>query len=473
MSGDIEIFYDTCYKIPRKYEEEEFYKKVKSSLTRVNKGFGNDESTTMEFYIESDEYLYIPRYYPIDIFTKKQPQNKNIETEIQLKFIGKPRNKLQEHAINYLINNPKCIFQLEPGGGKTVISIAVMCHFGVRTIILTHLSSLIDQWKERILQFTNAIPDDIGILKSSNYDKILLNKSVILATTQTIMHLIRKDLQNFEACMLESGIGLFIGDEVHTAVGAPEFSKSSLLIPAKKVIGLSATPQRKIGYGILKQHLGEVYTCDQFNVDTMAPKIIVCLFDFKIYIDSRMRYLNWGGQFQYARYYNMYKKSKPFFHVITDVIDLCLERDRNIVVMNERIKIIDILFNHYCEKTECAKFTGGVSNSVLTKKLVFTTPGKMRDGVDAPWKDAMILTSNISNITQAIGRVVRPLPNKKQPIVFDFVDIKPPKIRIPFWKNRYSYYQEKGWEVLFYKYEIINGQAYRKQINEIEARSMV
>jgi len=472
---NVEIVFDTCYKIPRQINPT-IYSAIRDSLTTENKGFGSTpigddiEENQIKYFIETENYLYVPRFYPLKDFVgvSNIPANENIPKPISVSFVGELRNKMQFHAVDYLIDNPECILQLGPGSGKTVIAIAAMCKLGLKTLILTHRSALVEQWIDRLLQFTNASKDDIGVLKSSKYKEIIETKSIILATPQTIVSIIKKALPEFEIVMKNSGIGLFIADEVHTAVGAPEFSKASLMVPAKRVIGLSATPQRKVGYGYLLQHLGEVYNCDQFATDTMSPKVFVCLFDFEINISKRYRYLNWGNVFQYARYYNLYNKSKPFYKVSKDILDLCIQRDRNIVMMLERIKDIDVFMDHYSTQ-DVAKFTGGVGNSVLTKKIVFTTPGKMRDGVDAPWKDAMILTSNISNIIQAAGRIVRTHPGKDQPIIFDFVDYKTKQMRFPFWKNRYNYYIEKGWDVLFFHYD---KDMVRKSINEIQARSL-
>ena len=93
-------------------------------------------------------------------------------------------------------------------------------------------------------------------------------------------------------------------------------------------------------------------------------------------------------------------------------------------------------------------FTAGKSLKTLEKRTTFTTPGKMRDGVDAPWKDTLIMTSPISNIAQVCGRVTRSKDEKKTPVIIDMVDISCPPIRNSLYP-RLEYYKKKGWNVKF------------------------
>ena len=46
---------------------------------------------------------------------------------------------------------------IPPGGGKTVIAINYACRLGMKTLIIVHKSFLLDQWVERIQEYTDAI----------------------------------------------------------------------------------------------------------------------------------------------------------------------------------------------------------------------------------------------------------------------------------------------------------------------------
>jgi hypothetical protein len=63
------------------------------------------------------------------------------------------------------------------------------------------------------------------------------------------------------------------------------------------------------------------------------------------------------------------------------------------------------------------------------------------------------MTSPIGNITQICGRILRTAENKKEPIIFDLVDIGCHDISRTVYK-RISFYRDKEWEVNYFK---ING----------------
>jgi len=85
---------------------------------------------------------------------------------------------------------------------------------------------------------------------------------------------------------------------------------------------------------------------------------------------------------------------------------------------------------------------------MLKYNLTFTTPGKCRDGIDAPWKDAIIITSPISNIEQLTGRVIRDATDKQQPIIIDMVDYGCRRIANTA-STRIKFYEQKNWDVQY------------------------
>jgi hypothetical protein len=124
-----------------------------------------------------------------------------------------------------------------------------------------------------------------------------------------------------------------------------------------------------------------------------------------------------------------------------------LKFDRNIILIAERIKLIDELYEklNFASKS---KFYRSESLAELTKYFTFATPGKCRDGIDAPWKDALIITSPISNIDQLSGRVVRTYPEKKTPIIIDMVDYGCKDISRTL-NTRLKFYESKQWPIQF------------------------
>jgi superfamily II DNA or RNA helicase len=393
--------------------------------------------------------MVIPRYFPVHNYINCNIINKfNNGEDININHSITPRNSLQEKAMKYMLENNNGIIQLNPGVGKTVITIYTISERKKKSFILVHRDSLADQWKDEILKFTTLKENDISRLSSKNYEEDL-SKSVIIATDQTFISILKKSERklHFLSCLHKSNIGILIADECHTSIAAPSFSECSLNIPAKVTFGLSATPYRCDGNSdIINYHLGEIFT-DDSTEGTMNSKVNIILLDYGIDIPYRHKYLYWEGQFQNSRYLNLIKNSKIFMNVCKGLLTK-MKVDRDILFVCERIKLIDLLYNWIPEESK-SKFIAGSKNEDLKQKIVFSTPGKIRDGVNIPQKDCLILTSPISNITQICGRVIRTHQNKKEPLIIDLVDIGCTRISNTIY-TRLKYYKSKNWKINYF-----------------------
>ncbi len=431
--------------IPKSYSNEIFYKNIKSHLTRTSRNYGTSILTTAEFFEEDERGMKIPRFFPIQKFVHCEV--KDVLTngkKIKIKHNIKLKNKTQEEAVKYFKNN-NGVLRLDPGMGKTVIGIYLIAIFKVKTFILVHRDALVDQWQSRLLEHSNLTPEDIGVLSTATFDDYLKEKSVILCTDQAFGAIMRSKRSNeFKKALIDAKFGFLIADEVHTSVGAPGFSKCSLNIPAKRVLGLSATPYRYDGNGdIILAHLGEIFSIES-REGILNAKVMVFLFNSGL-VETRQKYLYWGGQFQRSRYLTILKKSKLFMALLEKIISR-LEKDREVIFVAERLKLIDECMKLAKEESKIA-FTAGINlNEVLDKKIIFTTPGKMRDGIDISHKDCLVMTSPISNIAQIAGRIIRSHPGKKNPVIFDLVDLNVKDIRSTY-KKRMDYYQKNKWNI--------------------------
>lgn len=440
--------------IPRKYENELFYHNVKSALVRRSKNYNTEDYVYHRFYLESDRFLIIPRFFPLHEYVDCKIIDESQQGEnISIKHSIVPRNEVQENAINFLLGHDQGILQLQPGVGKTVITIRKIAELGKKTLVLVHRDSLADQWRgpgrdgelQGLLDFTNLSPKDVGRITSANFEKAL-QKPVVIVTDQTFGSLLKRKRYEFLVALNKANIGFFVADEVHTSVGAPTFSECSIHISAREVLGLSATPYRYDGNGdIIEFHLGKVYA-DEDPEGTMDSRVTVVMFDYEIDTPKRRRYIHWEGQFQRSRYLNLLRKSHRCIE-ISKALLIKLRKDRNVLFISERINFIDILFS-WLNGNNKSKFIAGSSLDELKKKITFSTPMKIRDGIDAPWKDAVVMTSPVKNIKQLCGRVCRGSSGKKTPIVIDMVDIGCRDIAETLY-GRLDYYRERNWKVQF------------------------
>jgi len=422
----------------------QYVKAIKEDLTRRSKNYQSDTYTTNTFYVETKDYLLVPRFFPIwrfipgaKVVDKSSPGEK-----IKINHNITPRNDLQRRSIKYMMTHGSGIIQLEPGSGKTVISICIIAERKRKTLVLVHRDSLVQQWMDRVREF--AIGGEVVRLTSSNYEEAL-TRPIIVTTNQTMISLIDKQPDKFLSHLYNSNIGIFIADEVHTTVGAPSFSQCSIHVPAKVIYGLSATPYRWDGNSdIINYHLGPTIEDDD-DAGVMPPIINIILMDFGI-TQRSLRYIYWDGKFQRSRYLNQIRRSHICMKFLKSILEK-YKQSRDIILVAERIKMIEQLYD-WIETDSKAKFIQSAQNDVLSNRVVFATTGKIRDGVDIPQKDFLIMTSPVSNIAQMCGRITRVHPEKKTPIILDLVDIGCSDIRGTV-HRRLEHYRKKNWDVNF------------------------
>lgn len=429
-------------------------KKIKESLTRITPSYQNSPSVTIKFYLENEEAIKVPRYFPIDDFVdfeindvRKDGDNIDIKHNIVL------RDDLQINACNYMKCSRSGIIKAAPGSGKTVITICAICEIGKKALILVHRDSLVDQWigpgtPEKIQGFlghTSIDKNDIGRLTSSNF-KECLKKSIIIATDQTFISLLKRNRTEFLEALRDSKIGVLISDECHTTTGAPTFSECSIHIPTYRTFGLSATPSRADGtFDIMEYHLGKLWV-PEGKATTMDGKVTVVLFNSGV-IPKSTRYIYWAGLFQRSRYLKILKNSPIFMNICSQLISKFYDEGRNLLVVGERIKLLEELLNKV-NREDSGMFIGSSKLDKIKNRITYTTPGKSRDGVDYVEKDCLIMTSPIGNIDQMTGRTLRVKEEKKTPIIIDMVDIGVPEIKRTFF-SRFNFYKSKKWAMQY------------------------
>jgi len=451
----------SCLFIPLSENSSE---SIKMYLTRVFRDYHSGESSTYQFYKEDSNYLLVPRYFPLNKFGNYEIDDRsNPGQDIEINSKIELRNEIQKQTVNYMMKNNNGIIQLSPGSGKTIISIHMICERKKKTLVVTHRTSLVEQWRDRFLQFTDLREEDVCIFKTSKVDECL-SKPIIISTVQSLLSFFNRKQMEAVRKFWSSGIGISISDEVHTTTGAQRFSECSLYIPSRVNFGLSATPQRRDGTDdIMRYHLGEVYHPVGLS-GTMDAKVICILCDLEI---KKNMYVYWGGRFQKTRYLNKLSKSDYFIDLSLQLLNkYCV--DREILFVSERIKLIETLF----DKTECSdksKFIENAKNEELDHKLTFATVGKVRDGTDAPKKDLLIMSSPVGNIEQLVGRIVRTYPGKKDPIVIDIIDITHQDISRTLHK-RLKYYDSKNWKI---KFLFVDNNRMSKNITREEALEMI
>lgn len=323
---------------------------------------------------------------------------------------------------------------------NTVIALNLSCHFKVKTLVIVHKTFLLNQWLERIKQFTNA---SVGIIQQN---KIETDNMIVVGMLQSIA----KDKYPSK---IFKDFGMVIFDEAHHAP-SQYFSQALPIIACKKTLALSATPKRSDGLErILNWYFGDmIYKSDRVN----NKDVMVSLIDYTIKDkDFKESKLPFNGKVNKPKTLNKIIKIQKRNDFILDILkNLYKNKLRQILILSDRIehlKILEDMILNFCPDYSYGYYIGAMKQDKLdesaTKRIILASYGMAAEALDIPSLNTLIMATPRSNVEQSIGRIIRKKNEKVKPLIIDIIDnltsfVNQSKNRIKLYRKK-DYYIEK------------------------------
>ena len=436
-------------------------------------------SRFLRLYHEDDVIIKLPigvLNYLLEVFEKKKikyrlKDSRTKGESIDITFNGELYEK-QKEALDKLLNNERGILLTNTAFGKTVVAIALICALKINTAILVDKINLIEQWKQKIKEFT--IFDENNKIGEYTSTKRKLSNFIDIISVKSL------NSPDIDENIFEN-YGLVIIDEVHH-LAAQSFENAIKKFNAKRIYGLTATLKRSDGNeGIIKKCIGDVIF-EHFDEKSDFLRILhPIITGFNADLNS----LTINGRVDYTSLLNEMIKDEKRNELILNRISENITK-KNILVLTERIEHAQFLYekikekykdeyiyniNGSSSKKELKIFQEEINSLSLNKKITIISTGKfIGEGFDLDRLEVLYITMPIKwegTLQQYTGRLHRQKEGKEKVEVYDFVDVN-----IPIFENMFNI-RLKKYKKLLYKNEdnineefIFDKETYFKKLKE-------
>ena len=405
-----------------KYKDSEL-KAIKNDLTvKPQLSYSIGVKTKIEefpVYKENDTYLSIPKYYGLKHIGKPEVNDEIKGQKVKFKFKGSLR-PIQEDIVSSVLKHMKkhdgggiCV---GCGWGKTVMGIYIAKKKKRKTLVIVHKTFLLNQWKERFEQFTNA---KVGIIQQNKVE--VEGKDVVIGMLQSIAKE-KYDLDIFR------DFGLVIFDEAHHAP-SKFFSKALPVIACKKTLFLTATPKRSDSLEkVLYWYFGDIiYKSPPSKNQNVNVQIYNYSTKHEKFKESYIRFTKEVNKAQtITRLSKIVIRNKFIIELILDALD---EDGRKILVLSDRIDHLTKLKSYLDKKkVDSNYYIGGMKQAKLDESakstVILASYGMASEALDIPTLNTLFMVTPRRNIQQSVGRILR-AKTETEPLIVDIVDQLP------------------------------------------------
>jgi superfamily II DNA or RNA helicase len=313
------------------------------------------------------------------------------------------------------------VLNLACGKGKTVLAWNKAAHEKVPTLIVSPQRAHLDNWLLELEAFFDY-KGEVGWIQGKKFD---WEAGVCLSTVQTLAARAQEGRLPPE---FYRRFGLVVYDECHV-MGAEFFSQASAVGSGKR-LGLSATPNRTDRCeGIFLTHLGPVFHSD-ISQD-LIPTVYVLNTGVFFKKEERADMLDRNGQMNVGRLHQVLAKNQERNALIQELLDKLKARKRIVYALAHGPEHLELL---HAQNPGSTLIHGGTKSDdrldqLNGSDLVFASLGVGAAAYNRKDLDTLVLLTPFAArahaaimYEQSVGRILRGLAGKPDPLVFLLLD---------------------------------------------------
>jgi superfamily II DNA or RNA helicase len=382
--------------------------------------------------------------------------NIKIELEDQ-RFAGQPTDVAfygqlrpdQQTAADTMFGFDAGILCATTAFGKTVVAAWLIAARKVNTLVLVHRRQLLDQWRERLAAFLDVPIKSIGQIGGGR------RRASGIIDVAIIQSLNRKQVVDD----VVANYGHVIVDECHH-LSAVSFEQVLRQVKARYVTGLTATPQRKDGHHpIIVMQCGPI----RFRVDAKEQALARPFRHIVIPRPTNFRLLPAAEKPEIHTLYAALATDKARNDLIAVDLVRAIKAGRSPILLTERTSQVDEfamrlagLAKHIVvlkggmgakQRRVVAEQLAAIPND--EERVLLATGRYIGEGFDDARLDTLFLAMPISwrgTLQQYVGRLHRLHDNKREVIVYDYVDGVVPVLSAMYAK-RVRGYEAVGYQI--------------------------